>query len=192
MSRRLLAIALVGCLAGCSTISEIGSVFDSTVTRTKKDADRGDAEAQLALGKRYTNGDKVPRDSVMAVYWYRKAAEQANPEASYLLASAFEHGTGIPRDPAQAIAWYEYAAKTGMSDAHYPLAGLYRSNAAKQADYVLALMHYDLAAARAIGLVRQRALVDRYDLARKMPPEQIAEADNLKTLWYQAWVSPAK
>ena len=39
-------------------------------------AERGDADAQYALGDMYANGQSVPKDDAQAVSWYRKAAEQ--------------------------------------------------------------------------------------------------------------------
>ena len=54
----------------------------------RKAAERGDAEAEIALAKAYFNGNGAPKDDNQAFEWVRKAAEQkkgkkeaaANPE----------------------------------------------------------------------------------------------------------------
>ena len=43
-----------------------------------QDAEQGDAEAQIRLGRCYKWGDGVEEDLVEAVRWYRKAAAQGN------------------------------------------------------------------------------------------------------------------
>src|ERR1700723_690801 len=48
-------------------------------------ANKGDADAEDALGHIYDEGEIVSRDIQQAAKWYRKAAEQGNPEAQYNL-----------------------------------------------------------------------------------------------------------
>src|SRR3954451_830866 len=55
------------------------------LARIKASADKGDAGAQLELGTLYANGMGVPRDTVRAAKWHRKAAEQGLPQAQYQL-----------------------------------------------------------------------------------------------------------
>jgi len=44
-------------------------------------AEKGNAEAQMHLGKMYYNGRGVPHDHEKAIYWHKKAAEQGNQES---------------------------------------------------------------------------------------------------------------
>ena len=72
LPRIFLSLALIALLPGCAAMSELSTVFQSTLTKQKGEAERGDPEAQLILGKRYATGDGVPLDPVMAVQWHRK------------------------------------------------------------------------------------------------------------------------
>ncbi|XP_067837621.1 secretory immunoglobulin A-binding protein EsiB-like [Heptranchias perlo] len=46
----------------------------------------GYAAAQHIIGKRYLEGDGVPKDEATAMRWFRKAADQGHPYSSYNLA----------------------------------------------------------------------------------------------------------
>ena len=64
--------------------------------RTK--AERGDADAQFALGMRYFEGDGVPQSDSEATKWIRRAATQGHPSASNLL-NAMTRGTTVVEVP---------------------------------------------------------------------------------------------
>ena len=51
-----------------------------------------DAAAQFKLGVMYENGEGVPKDSVKAVEWYRKAAEQGYAPAQFKLGWMYANG----------------------------------------------------------------------------------------------------
>ena len=53
----------------------------------KMAADQGNASAQINIGSFYTNGWGVPKDSVKAIEWFRKAAAQGNQNAKDWLKS---------------------------------------------------------------------------------------------------------
>lgn len=44
-------------------------------------AERGNAEAQMHLGKMYFNGWGVPHDHAKAIEWHKKAAARGNQES---------------------------------------------------------------------------------------------------------------
>ena len=54
------------------------------ITELRRQAEQGDAEAQIDLGLRYANGEGVPQDDAEAVRWFRLAAEQENADAQDL------------------------------------------------------------------------------------------------------------
>lgn len=98
-------------------------VIDTTAEDAKKivadlraKAQRGDAEAQLNLGLRLSEGSGVSRDEAEAVQWYRKAADGGNTMAQLLLGYALMNGRGVAKDEATGVAWYNTAAQHG--DAH--------------------------------------------------------------------------
>jgi membrane associated rhomboid family serine protease/TPR repeat protein len=47
----------------------------------RRAAELGDANAQFALGMMYENGYGLPKDTALALQWYRKAADQGSAEA---------------------------------------------------------------------------------------------------------------
>ena len=61
----------------------------------QKQADSGDASAQLALGSAYESGNGVRQDPKQAAVWYRKAAEQGNPKAQNSLGVLYWLGNGV-------------------------------------------------------------------------------------------------
>ena len=79
----------------------------------KQQAEGGNAEAQLDLGKAYVEGRGVKRDDASAAIWYRKAALQGNAEAQLRLGALYAEGHGVPSDDFQAYVWFSAAARGG-------------------------------------------------------------------------------
>src|SRR5438093_10459764 len=50
-------------------------------TETRAEAERGDAAAQVNLGRMYYEGKGTAENLTEAYTWFHKAAEQGNPEA---------------------------------------------------------------------------------------------------------------
>lgn len=75
-------------------------------------AEKGDAQAQLHLGLKYTVGTDVPKDETEAVKWFRKAADQGVAMAQYNLGVRYANGEGIPKDAVQAYAWVNLGTAT--------------------------------------------------------------------------------
>ena len=91
----------------------------------KAKAEKGDAEAQYNLGQSYVNPDRVVRDTVEAVKWWRKAAEQGNAAAQNALAVCYAAGEGVPKDAVEAVKWFRKAAEQGSMKAQHNLGGCY-------------------------------------------------------------------
>ncbi len=127
------------------------------------------------LGIMYEKGWGVTQDSAKAVKWFRKAAEQGVALAQYTLGLAYEKGQGVDMDDGWAVRWYRKAAEQGYAQAQYTLGN--RHSAIQ--DYVQALMWFNLAAAKGEENARKR----RDNVAKKMTPAQIAEAQRLAREW---------
>lgn len=86
------------------------SSFESNLAR----AERGELEAQYALGNAFENGEAVKRNPAEAVNWWLKAAE-----AGYFPAQAKlgNDGRGIKADRQQVKLWLSRAAAAGDQDA---------------------------------------------------------------------------
>ena len=95
----------------------------------RKAAERGDANAQYALGYMYANGKGVTKDEVEAVNWYRKAAEQGDANAQYNLGYMYSNGKGVTKDDVEAVKWYRKAADRigGHALAQYALGYMYEN-----------------------------------------------------------------
>ncbi len=93
----------------------------------------GQAQAQLALGKRYLFGSaSLPQSQPTALHWLEKAAEQNQQEAWHLIGEhvsfdiARQHG-----DPLRVALWYERAFEGGSARAGLVLAMLVFSSWAR-------------------------------------------------------------
>jgi TPR repeat protein len=161
----------------------------------RKAADQGDADAQADLAGMYAQGHGVPQDFAQAAAWWRKAADQGNAAGQANLGLMYEAGHGVAQDYAQALIWLHKAADQGNADAQADLGGMYRDGRGVPQDYVRAHMWLNLAAARSDDATRQMALRGdtrqiaakaRDDLAIKMTPDQIVEAQRMASEWMPA------
>lgn len=75
------------------------------------DAQKGDPDAQCAVGERHWFGDLIQQDLSRAVQWYQLAAQNGHAYAQCCLAYAYATGEGIRQDPSQAAHWYSMAAR---------------------------------------------------------------------------------
>lgn len=89
----------------------------------QKQAQEGDAYAQLNLGAFYDHGLKLEPDLDKAEYWYSQAALQGVPEAQFNLAHLLYTERS---DYQQAAQWMEKAAKQGVVEASYLLGLMYK------------------------------------------------------------------
>lgn len=81
-------------------------------------AERGHANAQYEMGRRYEDGQGVPSNFVEALKWYRLAAEQGHVTAQYKLGLMYGQGRGVPPNVVEAHKWMALAAsKPPVSDA---------------------------------------------------------------------------
>ena len=141
-------------------------------------ADRGNATAQDNLGSMYAHGEGVAQSFTEAAKWFRLAADQGNATAQYRLGCLYD-ACGGTQDYAQAVKWYRRAADQGLAAAQFGLGTMYESGLGVPQDYVLAHMWLNLSAAQGV----RAAQLSRDDLAERMTPAQIAEAQKLARDW---------
>jgi len=125
------AVALLFCvlLTACADSSEA----------TRRKAEKGDAAAQRKLGWMYAQGERVPKDSVEAVKWYRKAAEQGHAVAQSNLGFMYANGDGVLKDETEAVKWYRKAAERGVALAQSQLGWMYENGSGVPKDPVEAV-----------------------------------------------------
>jgi len=96
-----------------------------SISVLKKQAESGEANAQISLGWLYEYGNGVPQDQSKAVYWYRKAADRGYAKAQLLLGLLHEYGTP-KQDQAEAARWFRKAAEQGNAYAQFSLGSEYQ------------------------------------------------------------------
>ena len=84
-------------------------------------AKKGNALAQLELGRLYYMGDGVNKDYKKAIEWFRKAAEQGNAKAQWNLGLCYKNGKGVDKNYGKAVAWSRKAAEQGNASAQFYL-----------------------------------------------------------------------
>ena len=90
----------------------------------------------------------------------------------------------MPQDYAEAVQWYRKAAKQGDANAQNNLGVIYDNGQGVPQEHVQAHMWYDLAASRfPPGKGHDVAVENRDNVAAKMTPTQIAEAQRLARDW---------
>ena len=88
-------------------------------------AEKGDPDAENALGLRYATGDGVKLDEKEAVRWFIKAADQGSVSAQSKLGAFYYGGRGVKQDAKTAYFWIVVASLNGdeASKALAPHAG---------------------------------------------------------------------
>jgi len=118
-------------------------------------------------------------DYATALKTVQSLAAQGNAEAQNNLGQLYANGQGVPQDYSQARQWYEKAAAQGHALAQNNLAELYYAGLGVTQDNVRAYMWVSLASVHMKGDEQKQATENRDDVARRMTPEQIAEAKRL-------------
>lgn len=108
-------------------------------------------------------------------------AEARNAEAQFGVAILCNNSLGVQRDYLQGDMWYRKSADQGYSGAQYDLGVMYELGQGVRQDYVLAYMWPDLAAS--ISRPDDFMVEKRDEVAAKMTPDQIAEAQRLAREW---------
>ena len=152
---------------------------EDELTKLKRAAENGDAEAQNDLGVRYHNGQGVAKDYTEAMKWYRKAAEQGNIVAQYNLAVMYYNGQGVAKDYSEAVKWYRKAAEQGLAQAQNDLGVRYYNGQGVAKDYAEAMKWYRKAAEQGYAMA-QNNLGVMYENGRGVPQDY---SEALK--WYR-------
>lgn len=109
-------------------------------------ATRGDASAQVELGRLYLQGlPGVPRDPQRARTWLQRAESTHHPEAALYLGILDQSGQPGAQGLESAARWFEVAAQRGSSEAMFRLANAYRAGAGVRRDEARAVALYEQA-----------------------------------------------
>lgn len=84
-----------------------------------KDAENGDANAQLNMGRCYYFGNGVAQDYEKSFYWMKKAAEQGHYVAQHNLSTLYYNGWGCTKSISLASEWIKKASDAGYAPSLY-------------------------------------------------------------------------
>ena len=140
-------------------------------------AEKGDADAQLILGKMYWMGQGVLKDSDQAMKWFKASALQGNADAQFFLGSIYL----LPHtDIAEGAKWLRLSADQGNQDAQWMLGKAYLQGAKElPRDPVQAEMWLWLAAKDNLEFYQKGLLAAE----KEMTPEQIASGKAQAAAW---------
>lgn len=110
-------------------------------------------------------------------------ANQGVPDAQVNLGVLYIGGKGVPRDYKKAAQWFEKAAVQGNAEAQLFLGVLYHNGQGMPQNDAQAYMWYSHAANNSTGDLQKSAEDNRDEVARRMTPAQIAEAQKLAREW---------
>src|SRR6185436_10627465 len=104
MSSRPIAI-LCGFLtlalaAGAHAMPQSSPATPAELAKLTAAAERGDPNAQFAVGVIYDTGNGVFQDPVEAVKWYRLAADKGHLNAQFRMGLAYASGNGVAQHDA--------------------------------------------------------------------------------------------
>ncbi|PYX64156.1 MAG: hypothetical protein DMG78_30880, partial [Acidobacteria bacterium] len=108
------------------TPTAASGIETASLEQLRQMANKGDPNAQNALGLHYATGDGVELNEQEAIRWFIKAAEQGNVLAQSKLGSIYYSGRGVPQDPNRAYFWMAVARLNG-DDASKTLAPFVRA-----------------------------------------------------------------
>ena len=154
MRRFLLALAM-----GLTLVALPGVGFaasdEETVRLLQRDADQGNANAQVRLGYFYENGrGGLAKDDRKAARLYKLAADQGNAAARNNLGVLYrDGGGGLTKDDREALRLFKLAADQGNAYAQQNLGGFYRDGRG-------GLTKDDREAVRLFKLAADQALAD--------------------------------
>ena len=144
----------------------VGKVF---LTRLKE-AEAGKIFAMRWLSYAYKVGSGgVPKDSIQAFSWDRKAADAGDLDAMFSVGNSYRIGAGVDQDEEQAKAWFKRALEIGFQEAEngtlsamISIGTAYALGLGVPADKVQAKKW--LLQAKAKGYVQADAYIEMYEL----------------------------
>jgi TPR repeat protein len=129
------------------------------LSQLTRDAEAGDAGAQLMLAVYYSTGRATPPDPLEASRWLQKAAAQGHPMALDGLGVSYARGEGVPHDDSRGLALIRQAAEMGYAAAQNRLGVTYAKGDMVPRDPAAAVSWYFKAA-------EQRHVEAQYNMAQ--------------------------
>jgi len=103
----------------------LDSVDQIGLADTRAKAEKGDAQAQLTVGRSYTHSQGGPADWAQAAKWFRQSGAQGQAEAQFLMGMCYLGGKGVPADLGEGVKWLRMAAVQGHPQAQHVMGTCY-------------------------------------------------------------------
>ena len=148
----LVLVPVIGALWMVSNHEQATTNSDQIVSNdpVKSLAEKGDAEAELKMGLRYTSNVWGVKDDKTAVQWFEKAASHGQVEAQYRYGMALLEGQGVVQDFKTAFYWLDKAARQGFAQAQFAVGKMYHDGDFIKRDIEQAYLWFNLAAAQGL------------------------------------------
>jgi len=121
----------------------------------------------------------VAQDYKEAVRLFSLAASQGEEVAQFGLGVSYERGQGVAQDYKEAARLFRLAAVKNYALAQSNLGAMYANGDGVVQDYVRAHMWLNLGASSLSGEEGKTASTNRDNIAKRMTPAQIAEAQTM-------------
>lgn len=167
-------------------------MHDLRIVQLRTASEGGDAGAQLELGEMYFEGRGVARDYAEAFRLFLMAATLGNAEAQYNLGLMHARGIHVKGDYHEAVRWLRVAAEKGNPKAQYNLGLMYYRARGAPLDYVSAYQWVSVAASNSVGDESTAYTAFRDLIARKLTPQQLAQAKDRAQEWASRQSQPAR
>ena len=139
---RNLAVQVLTCMELCRNLKRLSVQRDQEKTAETEQkqayvntAEEENAEAQVALGERYYQGNEVAQDYGKAFECFSIAADFGHPKALYWLVELYAGGLGVTKDIGKAGEFFLKAAEQGEHNAEAILGDWYLEGVGVPQDY---------------------------------------------------------
>lgn len=163
-----------------TTLAAEKPLTPAQIKELDKKATNGDLRAQTELAERYYKGDGLKQDPAQAARWYKTLADKGVANAQLTLGLMYIQGTGVEKNDKEAITWLTRAAEQKIIAAQYLLGVAHAEGHGVKQDLIKAFMWYEIAA----SMDYQNAITARQELAKKLSPKEIAQAEQMATEWW--------
>ena len=109
------------------------------------EANKGNAEAQWAIGMMNYHGNPMQSDISEAAAWFKKAGNQGHSESSLVIANMYFSGEYFDKSKSKSLEWMEKAAEQGSVMAMYKTGLFYARGDTVSQDKIKAKKWFKLA-----------------------------------------------
>lgn len=139
---RIKKFVLVAIAFALSATTVMAGGDTNDLEKLKKDAERGNAEAQFSLGVKYYKGKDVTKNLREAARYFKLAADQGNASAQSWLGECYFDGEGVQQNYQEAVKYLKLAAEQGKSRAQYYVGYCYSNGKGVPVNYEEAAKYY--------------------------------------------------